>query len=285
MERKSTRAIPELVIIILMSILIATTVSNGSPALAKDGADDSQNEARREPEARGRETENRGSEVEVRGSGSQNSGVDDVGERIFLFNDDNPSARDLVERANQVFVNPGMSGIEIHASGGRFEFEAEDINGQEQVLGNIPEDRIRLNILNNLEGENNRQNREVEFQIEDNNRVRLISDNVPAVTRSAFPLAVDAEGRLFVQAGNIRREIRILPNQAAEIARNRGIIQRGEIELELADDNSVNFRITGDRQTRLLGLIPVRHEVEAEIEAESGQVKLHSEPWWSFLTI
>ena len=85
MERKSTRAIPELVIIILMSILIATTVSNGSPALAKDGADDSQNEARREPEARGRETENRGSEVEVRGSGSQNSGVDDVGERIFLF--------------------------------------------------------------------------------------------------------------------------------------------------------------------------------------------------------
>jgi hypothetical protein len=90
------------------------------------------------------------------------------------------------------------------------------------------------------------------------------------------------EGKIFAQfKNNETREI-ILPDEASENARAR-FNSRIEIE-NVTLDNDGNYEIRARKQSRLLWLIPVKERVEAQINAETGEiVRARTSSWWGFL--
>lgn len=100
-----------------------------------------------------------------------------------------------------------------------------------------------------------------------------------------FPITFDkTTSQLFVQIGTGLKEIRILPNQASEIARQAGIQNKLSDQLVEATSSATNdslaFKVTGTRTGKFLGLIPISAELEAEVGAQSGQILKVNQPFW-----
>jgi len=81
--------------------------------------------------------------------------------------------------------------------------------------------------------------------------------------------------------GNETKEIKVMPDEAKERIRER---VRARIEkygnITLNEDGYYEMQL--QKRTRLFFLFPVREHVRAEVEAETGDVKVRN-PWWGFL--
>lgn len=124
--------------------------------------------------------------------------------------------------------------------------------------------------------------KEIELEADDNT-LKLTSRGVKAETK--FPISFDkTTGQLIIQTGNGPKPIRILPDQAAEIARSEGVQKTEKVEIvENTDTQStseVEFKISGTRAGSLLGIIPISGNVETEVSADNGQVTKVTEPLW-----
>lgn len=289
----------KLFIVLTILTLIA---SSSSLVLARDGADDpagddsssgssgsggsssgssssdsfSENEIRREPEVRGRESEMRGSEddqsqtrtrtqtrgqeVEIRGREAEDQGLDSVRDR-----------QELQSRAQSSEVRE----FEVRNSNGRLELELRDRNNSfRRILSSDDTSSIKVDLNQGQE------KKEVELGVrrEDDDGALLMTIKAGGrEVMSNFPLIVNREtSQLFVRTGQTLKEIRILPDQAAEIARER--FQENEIErIELksngeAENESVEFRVIGQREGKFLWLIPMKAQIVTEIDARSGEV-------------
>lgn len=100
-----------------------------------------------------------------------------------------------------------------------------------------------------------------------------------------FPLSLNrTTGQLSVTTPNGARFIRILPDQASEIAKSAGIAEIKNMELVETPKGEVGdklaFKITGKRAGNFLGIFPIDGTMEAEVGAQSGLVLSVSQPWW-----
>lgn len=81
---------------------------------------------------------------------------------------------------------------------------------------------------------------------------------------------------------NKTKEVKILPDQAQE-----KIQERIRVRIEKYSNITLNedgyYEVQLQKRTRLFFLIPVREHVRAEVEAETGDVKIRN-PWWGFLS-
>jgi hypothetical protein len=80
-------------------------------------------------------------------------------------------------------------------------------------------------------------------------------------------------------------EIKIMPETASE----RAIGALGDIgftttlkEVGKADESKPVYELTGNKQGKFLGIFKITARVQAQVDAESGEVKV-IKPWWSFL--
>lgn len=102
--------------------------------------------------------------------------------------------------------------------------------------------------------------------------------------RTNFPLEFDqTTGQLSVQLGDgTTRVIRILPNDASEIAKKAGIqSQLGAIQLA-SNSGTLIYKMQGQRTVKILGFIPVTIPVSGDVNAETGTATT-DQPWWAKL--
>ena len=87
-------------------------------------------------------------------------------------------------------------------------------------------------------------------------------------------------------------EIKIMPNAASETALARLRLktcseENGyQIELkEVAQGNQIKaaYEIKTQRQSKFLGLFQAKMQVQAQVDAETGEVIRTNKPWWAFL--
>lgn len=112
--------------------------------------------------------------------------------------------------------------------------------------------------------------------------------------KSELEIEEDIEGnlsrvRIRDSEGN-RTELRVLPDRAAEIARERLQARNISIEIREVEDSERNvprvvYHAEADRPGRFLGIFKIKARYEASIDAETGEVVEFNGPWWAFLLV
>lgn len=153
-----------------------------------------------------------------------------------------------------------------------------DINNLKELKG--------LNFISEDQPEKKEENiskREIGVKTEKGN-FKLELKGVAA--ESKFPISFDkTTGQLFVTTPNGERQIRLLPDEASSIAKLAGI-QNQIDKIEIVENNQpstedeIVFNLSGLKTGKLLGLIPVKSPVQAEIGANSGKILNIDQPFW-----
>jgi len=143
----------------------------------------------------------------------------------------------------------------------------------------------------NYVGANGQQ---IQVQEEANNRLRIRVQNVSAHTgEEILQERVQNKTQLRINFSNGRNaEIKVMPNVASETAIERLRLRvcssenNCTIELKevgLGNQTRAMYRINAQKEARVFGLFRAKMNVEANIDAETGEVVNTKVPWWSFL--
>ncbi len=89
------------------------------------------------------------------------------------------------------------------------------------------------------------------------------------------------ESKMFMATSVGKKPINILPEDAVGISETPNMAS-AKVVLKEKFQKPV-YSVKGERQANLLFVIPVKMEVETEVDAEIGNVISISKPWWSFL--
>lgn len=182
---------------------------------------------------------------------------------------------DLENEVENEVEKPEVKEVEVAAKQGEIEVEAKEASSASNQKKSTK--NLSINLTKN-KGE-----KQIKLAAE-GEKIEIASKGVTA--ESKFPLSVNKQtGQLFVRTGKGLREIRILPNQAAEIASLANIenqIDKIElIENELPNiQDDILVKISGKKNGNLAGFIPISTSVETEIGAQTGDIVKVSEPIW-----
>jgi len=168
--------------------------------------------------------------------------------------------------------NPDTEEVKFNSDNNQIDIEIKK-NRETQKLPQTPS-RLKLT----LKGD-----RKIELESQEN---KITLQSVGQAAEINFPILFNAQtGQLFVATPNGQKEIRILPDQAADIARTSGI-QNQITKIQLLEENEPStsdnllFKVEGKREGNLIGILPVSVTSEIEIGAQSGEVIKISMPFW-----
>lgn len=108
----------------------------------------------------------------------------------------------------------------------------------------------------------------------------IISRNLTALVNGT--IEIDNETVYIKTRKNVRKELKVLPENASETARlrvNYHLIRAVEIE---SGDDDVYYAVKGTQLGKILWIFPVEMDVQTDIDIGSGEVKNIHKPWWSF---
>lgn len=173
--------------------------------------------------------------------------------------------------------------------------ERRELNDQEKI--NIIRERNELKIRNGSEcpndcscsgsttkcefydPENNQTRRELTIRAGNSNNTIIQVKNYNASTQ--VQLYKSEEGRIYgVFKNNKTKEI-ILPDEVRDRLENRTRIMLHNETIKLEDNGQYN--IEAKTEAKLLGFIPVRERIKAQIDAETGEITRTRSSWWGFL--
>ncbi len=184
---------------------------------------------------------------------------------------ENQQNQQEAENENEVETAEDVGEFQAKVNDGELEFEAKEASDASKLarLKNTTAVKVKLN------------GKELELQAE-NDHINLKLGNIEAETR--FPLTIDqATGQLMVITPNGPRPIRVLPDQASQVAQSAGVqnkIDKLEILSSTSGTDSVVIKLTGAKTGSILGLIPINQPVETEVGAQTGQIVNINAPFW-----
>ncbi|MFA4960470.1 MAG: hypothetical protein WC548_02295 [Candidatus Pacearchaeota archaeon] len=136
-----------------------------------------------------------------------------------------------------------------------------------------------------------------QMQINAENEIKLKVGNVEANSSLEIDQEQDNQNRtkLKINLSNGRNaEIKIMPNTASERAIERLQLKNCNpdnnctIQLkEVGNGNQtkVAYEIKAEKESRILGFIKTKMKVEAQVNAETGEVIQTKKPWWAFVAV
>lgn len=142
--------------------------------------------------------------------------------------------------------------------------------------GSVEEVRIEIKIRNNEDGETKRE-------IEVEGRKGVIYNARTKLEIESVKDGNETELEVELSDGNKSR-IKVLPDRASEIARER--FKARNISLELKELNISNvprvvYHIQTNKTGRFLGIFKMELRIEGEIDSETGEILSEQVPWWA----
>ena len=183
----------------------------------------------------------------------------------------------------------GMASPELMQSGqAAMQGAAQGINATGAVPIAIVQQRIMARAGEYL----NSEGKQIRIQRQANNMCTFEVGGVNATC----PLNMTQEQfqnrtRLYVGLSNGRNaEIKVMPDTASEVALQRLRLKNcdGNCSVQLREVGSGNqtkmvYKTKVQRTSRVLGLFRARMNVQAQVDAETGDVVSVNKPWWAFL--
>jgi len=134
----------------------------------------------------------------------------------------------------------------------------------------------------------------LKVQTQANNRIRLEVGGVSAECDCEMKQEkVQNKTKLYAKLSNGRNaEIKVMPDTASERA-----LERLRLKVCSAENNCVielkevgqgeqtkfAYELKTQRQAKFLGLFRAKMQVQAQVNAESGEIIRVKKPWWAFL--
>lgn len=208
---------------------------------------------------------------------------------------------------SQTENSPSQSAVNAENQTGQGSGQGEQI-AQEQQTQNQGEGQ-QLAIQNqeqNQAGQGSGQGSQYQYQnqytlengndveISNGNGTRLRAQGVEAQSSLDITPVQEQNGtRLQTQLSNGRNsEIKIMPDTASETAlmhlRIRNCNETNGCVIQLKEVGSGNeiraaYQVQATKRAKLLGVFDVTMPVEAEVDAENGELIRTGKPWWAFL--
>ena len=151
---------------------------------------------------------------------------------------------------------------------------------------------VRAKIMaGNYVGEGGQQ---MMIQQQANNQIQLRVNNLSAdCGLNLTQTQTQNETKLETKLSNGRNaEIKIMPDTASETAlarlRLKVCSEENECQIELkevgqGEQVKAAYEMTIQRQSKFLGLFQTRMQVQAQVDAETGEIVRVKKPWWAFL--
>jgi len=137
----------------------------------------------------------------------------------------------------------------------------------------------------------NQAGQQMQIQAGEGNEIKLQSGNVEAKTTMTMSQEqVQNRTMLKVQLSNgMNSEVKIMPDAASETALARlGATCEGTCTIELKEvgtgsQTKAAYEIKTQKQSKVLGLFKAQMQVQAQVDAENGEIIQSKKPWWAFL--
>ena len=162
--------------------------------------------------------------------------------------------------------------------------------GDGSQVGSVEGQKVQLQIGEHV-GVGGQQ---IMIQQESNNQIRLEVGGKSAKSSMVMSQEmVNGEVKLSTQLSNGKSvEIKVMPDAASEVAMNRLKLKTCSedagcsIELKevgAGDKASLAYEVKTQRQSKILGLFGASMQVQAQVNAETGELLSVNKPWWAFL--
>jgi hypothetical protein len=157
--------------------------------------------------------------------------------------------------------------------------------GAETQLQNQVQSQVQTGTYMNQAGE------QMRVQTGVGNELKLQSGNVEAKTTMAMTQEQTQTGtKLQVKLSNgLNAEVKVMPDTASEtaLARLRAKCE-GNCTIELKEVGTGSqvkaaYEVKTQKQSKVLGLFKAQMQVQAQVDAENGEVIQAKKPWWAFL--
>jgi hypothetical protein len=138
--------------------------------------------------------------------------------------------------------------------------------------------------------------KQLQVQEQSNNQVQLTSGGVSAqTTMQMTQTQMQTGAKIQVKLSNGQdSEIKIMPDAASETALTRLRLhvcnESNNCTIQLKEVGSgeqvkAAYEVQAQKQVKVLGLFRAQMQVQAQIDAENGEVIKAMTPWWSFLAV
>ena len=127
---------------------------------------------------------------------------------------------------------------------------------------------------------------EIEIEEMPDNKKKLRVRNVEAHTNMEM---VQEQNRVRVTLSNGRSaELKIMPDTASERALERLRLnvcsEENNCQIELKEvGEKVAYEVRVEKKSKVFGLFRARMQVQAQVDAENGEIIRSKKPWWAFL--
>lgn len=159
--------------------------------------------------------------------------------------------------------------------------------GNEQLPPTVPS-RVQERVQT---GEYESNGKTVQIQERANNRVQFQANGIPAETAMQMSREmVGTRTQFKVKLSNGQNsEIKIMPDTASARAMERlqlKVCQPENCQIELKEVRQgeqirAAYEVQAQKQVKLLGLFKSKMQVQAQIDAENGEVISSKKPWWA----
>ena len=137
--------------------------------------------------------------------------------------------------------------------------------------------------------------KQIQIRSNESNKLQLKSGNHKADTGMKLMQQTNANGEMQIKAqlsNGKNADVKVMPDAASEKAlerlqmKNCNATNGCQIELkEVGEGNQTRaaYEIHVIKQSKILGLFKKKMPVQAQIDAENGEVIKSQKPWWAFL--
>lgn len=137
----------------------------------------------------------------------------------------------------------------------------------------------------------NQAGEQMQIRADNGKSLKIMSGEVEAKTSMNMTQSqVQNKTKLHVKLSNgINAEIKIMPDTASETALARLSAKcNGNCTIELKESGNGNqtkavYEVQAQKEARILGIVKTKMQVQAQIDAETGEVVQTKKPWWAFL--
>ena len=140
----------------------------------------------------------------------------------------------------------------------------------------------------------NEKGQQMKIQMQENNKCLLEVEGVTAECPAEMKQEkVQEKIKLHMSMSNGKNaEIKVMPNTASETAlarlRMKVCSEENNCQIELKEVGSdekvrMAYEVKAQRESRVLGMFKAKMNVEAQVDAETGELMRTNKPWWAFL--
>jgi len=201
------------------------------------------------------------------------------------------------QQGNQGATNPEVEPAQVNAEQMIKKMqEPMEVQTQTQQQNKGQETKVQAQTATQAKAGNYQTEKGQSMQIREQgqNKMQLSSGGVSANTGMKMTQEkVQDKTRLKVQLSNGRNaEVKVMPNTVSEKAIERLQLKvcsaENNCQIELkevgqGEQTRAAYEVHAEKEAKLFGLFKTKMQVQAQVDAENGEVIQSKKPWWAFL--